>query len=311
MRYVLGRNRCYYLTLDLILCHLSSSALQKCYVQGIKNSTHKTWRWRTHWQRQQCPKARRKGLPRQRPSTWISCKRFSTPTHGQFGVGITGGDMCHLPCYSNNFHPSCGWGNGPFYKHEKKQLISVESITAWLKEQTPQKKSIYNTDLSGMLFHHRPINTRISSISASSTNVFIQVVRNSSCWVSVSFSISKSSRTSAIAVSGSLPHLLYLNHALKTALLTHFFMLHAWALGRRVGWLVGAVQISIAYQTHIKCMGLEFLRAASNTAIFSSLDPSVAASSISFNSSSWSSGSSAPECRFSLIFRSCCLLLCR
>jgi hypothetical protein len=33
-------------------------------------------------------------------------------------------------------------------------------------------------------------------------------------------------------------------------------------------------------------MGLEFLRAASNMAIFSSLDPSVAASSISFNSSS-------------------------
>ena len=32
-----------------------------------------------------------------------------------------------------------------------------------------------------------------------------------------------------------LPLLLYLNHALKTALLAHFFMIHAWAHRRRVG----------------------------------------------------------------------------
>ena len=55
-------------------------------------------------------------------------------------------------------------------------LCREQSQIAW--EATTQKKRIYNTDLSGMLFHHRPINTSISSISASSSNVSSQVVRN-------------------------------------------------------------------------------------------------------------------------------------
>ncbi len=155
--------------------------------------------------------------------------------HTDSCVGMSEGDMCHLPCYSNNSSSELWLRLRPLLQTRKKQLISVESIPAWLKEETPQKKRIYTPDLSGMLFHHRPINTSISSISVSSSNVFVPSGEKYLLMgFSLFFNIQIISDIHQSSLCG-LPLLLYLNHALKTALLAQFFMLHAWALGRRVG----------------------------------------------------------------------------
>ncbi len=66
-------------------------------------------------------------------------------------------------------------------------------------------------------------------------------------------------------------------------------MLHAGALGKRTGGLVGAVQASISLIKSMTSMGLEFLRVASRLVIFWSFDLSVdtmANISFSFNASS-------------------------
>ena len=66
-------------------------------------------------------------------------------------------------------------------------------------------------------------------------------------------------------------------------------MLHAGALGKRTGELVGAVQASISLIKSMTSMGFEFLRVASRLVIFWSFDLSVdtmANISFSFNASS-------------------------